>query len=81
SGRPVIATVRPGTGIARELLDCGIVVPPEVPEAIVSAVGALAAHPDYCQTMGRAASQRARTAWSKQSVVDTFEKGLERLLG
>ena len=80
SGRPVIATVRPGTGIARELVDCGIVVPPEVPEAIVSAIGALAAHPDYRETMGRAAAERARTAWSKESVVDTFEKGLERLL-
>ncbi len=81
SGRPVVATVRPGTGIARELVDCGIVVPPEVPEAIVSALEALAAHPDYRETMGRAAAERARIAWSKKSVVDRFEEGLERLLG
>ena len=81
SGRPVIATVRPGTGVARELLGCGIVVPPEVPEAIVTAIDALAAHPGYRETMGRAAAERARTAWSKQSVVDTFEAGMERLLG
>lgn len=81
SGRPVIATVRPGTGIARELVDCGIVVPPETPEAIVTAIDALTAHADYRETMGKAALERARTAWSKQSVVDRFEEGMERLLG
>ena len=80
SGRPVVATVRPGTGIARELVNCGIVVPPEVPEAIVTAINALAAHPGYRETMGRAAAVRASEAWSKTSVVDTFEDGLERLL-
>ena len=81
SGRPVIATVRPNTGIARELVNCGIVVPPEVPDAIASAIRALASHPDYRTTMGLAAKERAREAWSKQSVVDRFEEGLERLLG
>ena len=81
SGRPVIATVRPNTGIARELLDCGIAVPPEVPEAIVTAVKALAAHPDYLSTMGRKAKERAHSAWSKDAVVDRFEDGLARLLG
>ena len=81
SGRPVIATVRPGTGIARELVDCGIVVPPETPEAIVSALEALASHEDYRATMGGAAKARAHFAWSKKAVVDTFEQGLERLLG
>ena len=80
SGRPVIATVRPNTGIARELVDCGIAVPPEVPEAIVTAIGALAAHPDYCARMGSAAKDRAAAAWSKESVVDRFEEGLARLL-
>lgn len=80
SGRPVIATVRPNTGIARELVDCGIAVPPETPEAIVSAIGALATHPDYCAQMGAAAKLRAITAWSKDAVVDRFEEGLDRLL-
>ena len=80
SGRPVVATVRPGTGIARELVNCGIVVPPEVPEAIVSAINALAAHPDYRRTMGASAAARAAQAWSKTSVVDRFEAEMERLL-
>ena len=81
SGRPVIATVRPGTGIARELVDCGIVVPPEAPDAIASAIDALAGHSEYCRTMGEAARDRAQSAWSKASVVDRFEEGMERLLG
>ena len=81
SGRPIIATVRPGTGIARELVNCGIVVPPEVPEAIVQAISALTAHPDYRRTMGRSAAQRAAAAWSKTSVVDRFEHGMQQLLG
>ncbi len=81
SGRPVVATVRSGTGIARELVNCGIVVPPEMPEAIVSAIEALAAHPGYRQTMGRSACDRAARAWSKTSVVDKFEAEMERLLG
>ena len=81
SGRPVIATVRPGTGIARELLDCGIVVPPEEPASIVTAISALAAHPDYRVRMGKAAADRARHAWTKDSVIERFEEGLERLLG
>ena len=81
SGRPVVATVRPGTGIAREIVDCGIVVPPENPEAIVSAISALVDHPDYRETMGRAAKLRAATAWAKERVIDRFEDTLERVLG
>ena len=81
SGRPIIATVGPGTGIARELVNCGIVVPPEVPQAIATSIEALSAHPEYRVKMGDAARQRAAEAWSRASVVDRFEEGLVRLLG
>ena len=81
SGRPVIATVQPGTGIARELVDCGIVVPPETPHAIAEAVKALAGHEDYCAHMGQKARERAASHWSKDAIVDRFEEGMARLLG
>ncbi len=80
SGRPIVASVIPGSGVAREVVDCGIVVPPETPGAIVEAVEALAAHPDYRRTMGAAARKRAEEAWSKQAIIERFEQGLKQLL-
>lgn len=81
SGRPVIATVIPGSGVAREVADCGIVVPPEAPAAFAEAIEALAANPEYRRTMGDAARKRVEEAWSKEAIIDRFEQGLERLLG
>lgn len=81
SGRPVVATVQPGTGIARELVDCGIVVPPETPQAIADAVTALAGHAEYRAHMGQKAQERARLRWAKDAIIDRFEEGMERLLG
>jgi colanic acid biosynthesis glycosyl transferase WcaI len=81
SGRPIVASVIPGSGVAREVVGCGIVVPPETPRAIVEAVEALAAHPVYRRTMGEAARKRAEEAWSKQAIIERFEQGLKQLLG
>ena len=80
SGRPIIATVMPGTGVARELVDCGVIVPPEVPEAIAQTVGTLAGHAGYRERMGEAAMRRARKAWSKDAVLDGFEARMQEVL-
>lgn len=80
SGRPVIATVIPGSGVAQELVDCGVVVPPETPSAIAEAIEALAADPERRRSMGEIAMRRMHEAWSKDTIVDRFEEGLARLL-
>ncbi|QYJ07523.1 WcaI family glycosyltransferase [Qipengyuania flava] len=81
SGRPIVATVMPGTGVAQELVGCGVIVPPETPQAIADAIASLAGHADYRRTMGEHAIQRAKAAWSKTAVLDRFEQRLEELLG
>ena len=80
SGRPIIATVMPGTGVARELVNCGVIVPPETPEAIAQTVQTLAAHPAYRESMGEAAIRRARKAWSQEAVLDRFEAHMQAVL-
>lgn len=81
SGRPVIATAMPGTGIARELLGSGIVVAPEDPQAIADAVELLAARPRQRAAMGEMGRKRAGLNWRREAVVDRFEERMEALLG
>ena len=45
SGRPVVATAHEGTGVAKVVAGCGVVVPPEDPNAFANAIASLAAKP------------------------------------
>ncbi|MFT3735919.1 MAG: glycosyltransferase WbuB [Rhodocyclaceae bacterium] len=52
SARPVIATCREGTEIAGVVSQCGLVVPPETPQALAEAIEALAAAPAERKRLG-----------------------------
>ena len=70
SGRPVIATTEPGTGLYAEVDGCGAVTPPGDAAALATAIAALADDPARCAELGRAAAQRAAERWRKDAIID-----------
>ena len=81
SGRPVLATVPRGSGIADEIEGSGVVVPPGDPAALAWAIEQLAGDPASCKAMGANARRASVERWSKGQVVDGFESAMDDLLG
>lgn len=81
SGRPVVATAAPGTGIDRELEGAGVVVPPNDPEAFAWSIDQLSRHGDLRERLGQGGRERALLHWSKDAIVDRFEAHMQLLLG
>jgi glycosyltransferase involved in cell wall biosynthesis len=73
-GRPVVATDIGGN--AEIVLDgvTGRIVPAGNREALAEAVGALLLDPELRVAMGRAAAERARTAFSPEAMVEATER-------
>lgn len=76
SGRPVIATAIPGTGLAREVEGCGIVTPPDDEICFAKAIEYLLDAEEERQKYGRAARQQAKDRWEKKSVIGKFSERL-----
>lgn len=76
SGRPVIATAAPGTGLAEEVADCGVVTPPGDSAAFGSAIAALLDDSGLCSRLGRAAAARARERWDRAGGITKVEAQL-----
>jgi colanic acid biosynthesis glycosyl transferase WcaI len=74
SGRPIIATAEPGTEVARVVSKCGIVVRPDDPAALASAIVELAADPDRRCELGRRAREFALAYCEKDVIIATFER-------
>jgi colanic acid biosynthesis glycosyl transferase WcaI len=72
SGRPIVATAAPGTGIAREVEGCGLVTPPGDASAMAEAIVALIDDGQRAAAMGTAARGRAERCWSRQAILDDF---------
>lgn len=70
SGRPVIATTEPGTGLYAEVNGCGLVTPPGDAGALAAAIAALADDPPCREALGQAASKRAAERWRKDAIID-----------
>lgn len=70
SGRPVIATAMPGTGLAEEVAGCGAVTAPGDPAALARAIAALADDPARCAALGAAARLRAGERWQRDAIID-----------
>ena len=81
SGRPVVATALPGTGLADEVAGCGMVTPPGDAADLAGAIAALLDDPVRCAALGQAALARARERWSKPAIIARWESELARLLG
>lgn len=69
SGRPVVATTEPGTGLYAEVDGCGTVTPPGDAKALADAIAQLADDPDRRAQLGAAARIRAAERWSKDAII------------
>jgi colanic acid biosynthesis glycosyl transferase WcaI len=72
SGRPVVATAAPGTGIAREIADCGIAVAPGDAWGMAVAIEALVDDEPRRRALGCAARERAEQRWSRAAILKRF---------
>jgi len=70
AGRPIVASVDPGTEVARtvERAGAGVAVAPEDPEAFTDAIVDLLDHPDRAAAMG-AAGRRFVESWASPTMV------------
>ncbi len=73
SGRPVVATAAPGTGLAREVEGCGLVVEPGSAEAMARGITALVANRPLWEALARAARLRAEERWAKSKILERLE--------
>ena len=69
SGRPVIATTEPETGLYAEVDGCGLITPPGDAGALAEAIIALADDPVRRAELGKAAALRAVERWSKPAII------------
>ena len=69
SGRPVVATTEPGTGLYAEVDGCGAITPPGDAAALAGAIAALADSPAKRSYLGKAAAKRAIERWSKPAII------------
>jgi colanic acid biosynthesis glycosyl transferase WcaI len=81
TGRPVVATALPDSEIARTLVDAGIVVPPEDPPALATAIRLLAVDLGRRQSMGEAAVRLARGSMHAETILRRVETQLLALSG
>ena len=76
SGRPVIAMAKSGTQLAIEVEGAGLVVPPDKPAALISALVRLADDPALREELGRVGRNRARSRWDAQAILAGLERDL-----
>ncbi len=69
SGRPVIATCREGTEIARVVSQCGLVVPPENAARLASAIEGLANDSAARRVLGETARRYAEVHLAREAVL------------
>lgn len=72
SGRPVIATAHEGSGLAREVVGCGLSTAPGDAEGFASAIARLLDDDDLRERLGRAARHRAETIWRRDAIITDF---------
>jgi colanic acid biosynthesis glycosyl transferase WcaI len=78
SGRPVVATALPGSGLAEEVEGCGLVTPPGDAEAFAAAVARLTDDAALAGQLGAAGLRRAAEQWERGSILRRFVAELAR---
>lgn len=73
SGRPVVATAAPGTGLHAEVDGCGVLTAPGDAAGFAAAIAALIDDPARAAALGAAARVRADERWSRDAIIDRFE--------
>lgn len=79
SGRPIVATALPGSGIAMEVQQCGIVTPPEDAEALAKGITTLIDDPDQAMRKGQSARERAESHWASDAILGRYIDELQAL--
>jgi colanic acid biosynthesis glycosyl transferase WcaI len=79
SGRPVVATAVPETGLAQEVEGCGFVVPPGDVEQFARAIERLIDDDGLRAALGSRARLRAEERWSRSQILGRFERQLREL--
>ncbi len=77
SGRPVVATAAPGTGLAREVEGCGAIVEPGNADAFAHAIASLVDDPQAWSAAATTSRNRAEERWSKDMVLAKFGAAVE----
>lgn len=80
SGRPVVATTEPGTGLYAEVEGCGVAVPPGDAGALAKAIAELADDPERRAVLGTAAAQRAVERWQQGAIIARTRAALADLV-
>ena len=73
SGRPVVAGVEPGTGIAREIEGAGLACEPESGTPMARAIEQLLNDDELRETLGETARARAQERWGRESILSQFD--------
>lgn len=81
SGRPVVATALPGTGLHAEVEGCGVSTPPGDAAAFAQAIAAMLDDPAAAARMGAAARERGVERWSQDAVVARLAGMIRALAG
>jgi len=81
SGRPVVATCRPGTELAGVVGQCGLVVPPDDAQALAAAVATLVDDEPRRLRLGRSAREHALQHLGREAVLRGLEAQLLALCG
>lgn len=76
SGRPVLATALPGTGVAEAVALCGLFTPPDDQQAFVAALRKLSVDGALRERLGQAARRQAMATLSRDAVIGRFEEEL-----
>ncbi|WP_298190302.1 WcaI family glycosyltransferase [Novosphingobium sp.] len=80
SGRPVIATADPGTGLYAEVDGCGRLAAPGDAQALADAIISLIDDEAARLELGQAALVRARERWGRKSILDSLESAIQELV-
>ncbi|SFG20152.1 colanic acid biosynthesis glycosyl transferase WcaI [Novosphingobium sp. CF614] len=78
SGRPIVAGVEAGTGIAREIEGCGLLCEPENGAAMAAAIESLFADQERYAVFSTSARVRAQERWARDSIIGMFDRALRR---
>lgn len=76
SGRPIVGMATPGTQVASELNECGVVIPPGHPGALIEAVCRLAGDEGLRRRLGDNGRLRAADRWDRDVILSQFESRL-----
>ena len=79
SGRPIVATTYPGTGLADEVEGCGLITPPGDASAFAAAIERLIDDDALRESSGQTARERSIERWSREIILSHFENSVRTL--